>query len=134
MRIDELFDKPPKAQALVSNAKKFLASTVIGDRKITFRAERYAQMWTVIFTEGDNGEAAMTGSGDEFKVMSFVVSCMQDLIAKHNPKAIGFSASATDDSRITIYRRMLKRLKGYTCEEKRDKYEVSYYLERNDLV
>ena len=60
----------------------------------------------------------LTGSGNEFAVLSFIKQCMEMMIKKWSPDVVRFTADKNQgESRSKIYEKLLKReLKDYTIE------------------
>lgn len=121
MKLFELFDKTDDLGHVVSLSEEFHAFKIIGGRKIRFTAGQVKKnQWEVEFAEESESKTthSMTGKGHEFEVMSFVMSCFKRFIEKYAPQQILFSAKSDDESRVSLYRKMLKRFaKDYTIHE-----------------
>lgn len=74
----------------------------------------------------------MTGDGDEVKVLSFIAQAFQDFVKAKQPKRIEFSSKSSEASRISLYKRLIKRFaKDYYVQEfpkvgmgSQEKYDV----------
>lgn len=127
MILQELFDKTRDLGRVVSMSEEFHAFKKIGGREIRFTASLIKNgHWEIEFAElgEDDGSErpktmhAMTGKGHEFKVMQFVMSALSTFLAKYDPRRIEFSSYVVEESRVSLYRRMLKRFaEGYIVRE-----------------
>lgn len=129
MILIELFDKKDDLGDVIPLSQEFHAFKVIGGRRIRFSAGLSNSLWEVEFAEVvDNDEYGrdyetqskhdMTGAGHEFEIMAFVMACFKRFIEKYNPKRMEFSAKRDEESRVSLYRRLLKRFaKDYIVRE-----------------
>jgi hypothetical protein len=148
MILKELLDtKFTNFKVIHDNEDEYDVEAKIGKRRIQFTAARFKMLgtsdfvWTVDFSEkggGDDGEYdrhtfALTGSGKEFAVFAFIKQCLEQLIEKHTPRMIKFTADKVGaENRATVYEKMLKRfLKGYSIRIMDDgSRQVKFTLEK----
>lgn len=121
MILQELFDKMDDLGHEVGLSEEYHVFKEIGGRRIRFTAGMVkAGHWEVEFAESNpsddygrdeatQSQHGMTGKGHEFEVMSFVMSCLVKFIGKYKPNRIEFEAKSADESRVSLYKRMLKR-------------------------
>jgi hypothetical protein len=119
MKLNELFKAADHGGAVRDrNHGMFEIEKKIGDRVIRFVAHQDRITWEVLFSEltddvWADGEQKvktdLTGSGNEVEVFQFVLNCFRSLIKEHNPKRMEFSAKKSEESRVKLYRRMVKR-------------------------
>lgn len=121
MILQELFDKVEDLGHVAALSEEFHAFKEIGGRRIRFTGGMVKKgHWEVEFAEANPSDDysrdeetrsrhGMTGKGHEFEVMSFVMSCLKVFISKYKPERIEFHAKSDDESRVSLYRRMLKR-------------------------
>jgi hypothetical protein len=139
MFLFELGDRSVKVKTIRNDDRVFDAEAKIGNRQILFSAVKMGHSlpyWNVVFSEEtwneDNeewvGSVEATGSGNQFEVLSMIMSCMKTLLKK-NPEEVRFSASkgGDDSSRANIYRKLGQKIfKGYDVEEIDNGYEVDF--------
>lgn len=127
MLINELLDKKIDYEVIEDEDYVFATSAKIGERFIIFYAgcEDDDGVWEIEFKESKNNKHNgttfdLTGSGNEFQVFSMVKDSIKELVSKHHPKSIVFTASKTNGSskRADAYERLLKRftIPGYTFD------------------
>lgn len=125
MLLAELGNRHVRSKIIRNDDRVLDMEAMIGTRKIKFSAVVFPpNFWNVAFSEEyeDEGEkhetTELTGSGNEFEVLSFVTTCLKELLRK-DPDEIRFTAYKGDGpSRATIYRKLAdKLLKGYSREE-----------------
>lgn len=122
MLLFELFNKTDIGN-VVSMSEEFYASKTIGGREIRFAATLLRKgHWEIEFAEENRKSGKtyhkMSGSGNEFEVMAFVMSAFEKFMSKYEPNRVEFTADITEDSRIRLYRRMIKRFaKNYLVQE-----------------
>lgn len=111
---------------------QFVTVATVGKREVTFSAsdDGDGDGWHVEFSEpGADGRPRFgaTGSGSEFKVASFIVASLQDLIGRYSPDKIFFTSEIgepddeddedygkVDTTRADVYVRLIqKKVKGY---------------------
>jgi len=131
MNLQELLNtsKFTDFKVTADSPQEYGASAKIGDRTINFGAakervpfeEEY--FWEIDFTE-ENADKHQshekTGSGREFEVFAFIKKCLENLIKKHDPYMLKFSAVKRDagDARAKLYERMIKNyLTGYKLDK-----------------
>jgi hypothetical protein len=127
MKINELFDKTEDLGRVVALSEEFHAFKTIGGREIRFSASVISEgCWEVEFAEQGEEDPygatmtshSMTGKGHEFEVMSFVMGCVKRVIEKYSPPQIEFMAKSNDESRVSLYRKLLKRFaRDYNVRE-----------------
>lgn len=130
MVLNELFKKSVEPDRLVSTSEEFHAHKLIGGRTIRFTAYLDEGVWDVEFAEeafDDDKDGfdrristkhGMTGSGQEIEVMGFVMSSLETFIKKQKPKIFKFSADTQEESRLSLYKRMLRKYaKDYTVQQ-----------------
>ena len=143
MKLLELFDT--KHDGVVDNGPDYFAVTkTIGDRVIEFYAEK-DRAWEVTFAQRDDEGRpiyAMTGDGDEVKLLSFIMHAFQDFVKAKQPKRIEFSSKSSEASRISLYKRLIKRFaKDYYVQEfpkvgmgSQEKYDVFTLTLKEDEI
>jgi hypothetical protein len=119
----------------------FQTSATIGNRKVNFIGMRSPKenSWDVVFSEhGEKGSYYnKTGSGNELQVFSFVIQSMKDFIDRYRPLEIVFTANKNDESRVSLYKRLIKRfsIPGYVFTGTGDNYnETTFTIKRQDYV
>lgn len=127
MKLFELFDKTDDLGHVAALSQEFHAFKDIGGRRMRFSAGLTGDTWEVEFAEVSGDEVSddenvsqhgMTGKGHEIEVMSFVMSCFRHFIEKYKPMHLEFEAKSSEQSRVSLYRRMLKRFaKDYFVRE-----------------
>jgi hypothetical protein len=128
MLVKELLDKKVPFEVIQDDDSIFATSAKIGNRYIIFFAGMEEEgEWEIEFKESkDNprmgGTYDLTGSGNELAVFSMIKDSIKELIARHKPKMIVFTASKSDGSskRADTYERLLKKfvVPGYTFDRK----------------
>jgi hypothetical protein len=119
-----------KDRVIIFSAARKGADTGIGMKK----AEKYgvASYWGVVFlekTDGDILDFHMTNSGGSIEVMAMVKDSLLELIRKHKPEALVFTAASK--SRIGVYERMIQKLMPSTYElikQQTSPYEVEFVI------
>lgn len=113
MRLDELFDRKADWEVTRSGPTKYEATIDLSNRTIVFSAVRTPDdpEWYLDFYEKtDSGiRFDMTGSGDEFLVMSTIKEVISDFVNKCSPEKFYFTADRNDASRVSAYGKMIKR-------------------------
>lgn len=135
MIINEILtSKIENYQTTVGNTY-FYTSADINDKRYEFSALRYVthtpDYWLVQFEYKEKdlasevprykeGEIERTGSGDEFKVFSFVKKSMEDFFNHYSPNIVLFSSS--DSYRSNLYKKLVDRYvpSNYNLEEKKN--------------
>jgi hypothetical protein len=146
MLLCELGDRSVKVTTIRNDDEVFDAEAMIGDRKIVFYAVKMGRTWpywNVVFSEEKYDEdeelwidtVEATGSGNQFEVLSMVMTCLKTLLKK-NPEEVRFSASkgGADSARAAIYRKLARKIfKGYDVEEIDNGYEIDFkYTKQTD--
>lgn len=105
-----------KHKIVQDNSTYFEATANIGDREIVFSAGRQEPgIWEIEFSQKGKGYIK-TGDGDEFKVFSFVLQMIEELICKHSPERVEFTAEKLDN-RTSLYKRLANKMfKEYNYE------------------
>lgn len=91
------------------------------------------------WTEDENDESrsditnVFKNTGEVFSVFSTVGQILREFVQKNNPSLFGFSADATEESRIKLYNSLakviIKAAPEYRLETKYNKeYNTHYYL------
>lgn len=124
MIINEILNTEVENYQVTAGETYFYTSCDIEDKRYDFTALKYVSRtpdyWLVSFeykekdTTGQTyrygpGDIGRTGTGDEFKVFSFVKKSMIDFFSKYNPSIVIFSAG--DQYRTRLYQRLLDRYK-----------------------
>lgn len=128
MLLNELGDRKIKVRFIRNDERVLEAQAIIGDRRIDFDATHFEEAWNVVFSEAwydeefniwREGNVELTGSGNEFAVLSMITTCLKELLKK-NPQRVQFTANKYGDEnkRISIYRRLASKvLVGFELEE-----------------
>lgn len=127
MKLNEILNKKVAYEVIEDEHGIFATSAKIGERYIIFFAgdEHDDGVWEIEFKESKTSKHHgstfdLTGSGNELQVFSMVKDSIKELISKHKPKSIVFTASKTNGSskRADAYERLLKRftVPGYSFE------------------
>jgi hypothetical protein len=150
MNLYEILDKKFDFKVLEDSSNVYEVETKIGDRIIQFTAEHWntpenKHRWDVEFSEEVtrmvgkvqtvNRTHKLTRSGKEFEVFAFIKQCMENLIEKHHPDVIKFSADkeSSKENRASLYQKMIKRFaKGYKVSTVKmdDNSQVKFTLEK----
>ena len=125
MKVTELFDKSAHIKDTAKRSGEFHAKAEIEGRHIIFSAYllKGENHWIIEFSEEQTHDDKVsttfkrTGSGGEFKVFQFVMQCIRDFIAKHDPAVIEIGVDKEDTGRKDLYKKMISRLT--------DKYTVT---------
>jgi hypothetical protein len=135
--LNELFDKPYQYDLDIrSRSARAVVALPDGTKlKISFtNVARPEGEWDVIFDRGNSIDA--TGTGDQYKVFSTVISAMDEFIKKAKPEKITFGADKTkSSSRVNLYNKMLKRFAksvGYDFDSQERFGGVYYTLVKED--
>ena len=140
MLLFELGDRDFKKTVLTSSRTELKITGEIAGRKITFTASMTRNIeekhWIVYFVEHVydkekdrwTSTVELTGSGGEFGVLSFIMTCMKELLKK-NPITITFNASkgAESNSRANIYKRLADKILPDYESSTRDMGDVVYF-------
>lgn len=116
--ITEVFNSNVRAKLIKNNANAFIVKARIGDRDIKFTAAGGAGDWEIDFIEQhpEKGDTfGKTGSGGELQVFSFVIDCVKELIAIHQPDRVSFTSDKSDANRTKLYAKISRKVKipGY---------------------
>jgi len=148
MYLTELFDRKIEDVSAKETNDMLDLVTQIDDTKIRFRSVsdrcRFAppgelpvalDLWNFEFWTLDSGkkfpDIKLTGSGQQFKVMPFIIQCVrraeQKAIAAGTP-AFKFSADRREPSRISLYRRLAKSFgTNYWISTWPDQDDINFY-------
>lgn len=127
---------------VTTSSNNFTASTDMDGREAQFNAKlattKYdkskppVKAWDVEFSkEDDDGEQSLilTGTGDEFKMMSFVNQSLKLFLAKKNPRVITFSANKMESAaRTKAYKKLFAKVMPkakMTTYQTDDEYETT---------
>lgn len=147
MLLTELFDTKVPYRVTVNTEKKWAAKAEINGRTIEFEAEKHfgnKNNWDFYFSEHKDGEISMgrTGSGGELKVLSFVKTCMKEVIDLRKPDNIFFSAHKDkegeekkaedrDESRGNVYEKLCKLFRTqYTYKRESKRIKDLFHMTR----
>lgn len=110
-----------------AKADTYKASAIIAGRKIVFDAVNEGEYWAVQFIEKNERGIThkQTGSGGELQVFSFILQCLQDVVARYAPASLKFDSD--DSSRTAVYRRLIKRVGGNYELDVRHRAGVDYF-------
>lgn len=116
--LNEVFDSNVQGRMTKRTATMFQTEADIGGRKIVFSAVDNGQYWEVQFTEKSSKGTTFskTGSGNEMQVFSFVLESLKLFGSLYNPEEIQFTSDQSDGNRTSLYKRIFKRMPGYTME------------------
>lgn len=139
MLITELLDTKTSFKVLEDDADMYSVLAKIGDRFINVHCEngyKNKGVWSIEFMESETEDIdrtthKMTGSGHAPQVFALVIDIIKQLISKHSPKIIEFSADKEDGAnRAAIYKRLISRAKfpGYSLREVPSKYGLDRYV------
>jgi hypothetical protein len=148
MKIEELLEvlNQPVDFIITKNTEKNLtAKFVIDDKRITFTANRIVipsfvedgkmdvDEWEIQFYEISGGKAPSydkTGTGKEFQVFATIKKILEYLIKEKDVKALVFTATEKEKSRVRVYGTMLKRFKpaGFKIETGEDDWIEGTYF------
>lgn len=137
MKLFEIASTDVPVQVTANYDEKFETTALIGDRTILFVANLEVEsknQWDVFFKEKLKvpdehwgiWSYDKTGSGEEFKVTSFVISSLRAFVKEKNPSIFEFIASKTEGSRAKIYEKAMKRFfPSFTIERREVRsYEI----------
>ena len=144
--LNELFDQKFETSIISQNADNFKVAADIGEGKIVFSASSAGaedgdepNTWDVVFRNigpnvGKNQQFSMTGTGNEFAVMSFVKDCIDDFVGQYQPDVIRFTADkeGKSNSRAKLYAGMIKRYMpaNYKSEASSDQFSTYFELRK----
>ena len=74
---------------------------------VTFELWAGPESFEVSFTR--DGKYNMTKGGDELRIFATVLKIMTDFLREHKPKFISFAASKEEESRVTFYKRLIRK-------------------------
>ena len=66
------------------------------------------EYWEIDFRRDDKIE--LTGGGDAPRILGTVVKILQEFLRDEKPKFFGFSANKKEASRVSVYKRIMKRI------------------------
>lgn len=125
----ELFDNPYQSQPMTTVngfGKKFKTNSgaeyevYIHDNELLFQDEK--------------GNINITGKrkSESFRIMSTVVSIALEYIKKHKPEKLRFSATSSEQSRINLYTKMVRKMlpKDYDLNINQTALSTSYRLKK----
>lgn len=134
MLINEILDKKVRTKLKTNTPRTLQIAGTVNGREIMFTAHMSEEneknnYWDVTFLEVKSnpngvkyGSYKLTGSGGELQVFSMIKDCMMELIQKHNPAKIIFTANKDagkdKNARGDVYERLIKRFKapGYELQ------------------
>lgn len=144
LSLEEAFDSKVDYEVPTATANAFKAVASIGDRDVVFVAESMegdeSGDWSVEFYEQANldtkvmklggSKYAKTGSGQEFKVFSFVLSALTHFVEQYQPARISFTSEHSDSNRTSVYKRMIKKfnVKGYRLDHIENIGKASHFV------
>lgn len=113
MILCELFDRKAEWEVTREGTNQYEAKFNVGDYQIVFGAARNdpKSEWSIdFFQKSEHGiDFSMTGTGNEFLIMSTIKEIIQDFINRYQPTSFYFTADRNDPSRISTYAKMMKR-------------------------
>jgi hypothetical protein len=126
----EILDSNVGTKVVTDNATNFVVTATINGREIEFQAFKVTKIedrnvWQVSFAEVQSKDGkeirtyGKTSSGGELEVFSMVKNGMRELITKHHPDEMIFTANKdggkNNQARGDVYERLIKRFKvpGY---------------------
>ena len=140
MHLIELFNTVIKRADPDEHVKgeDFEKSMDIGGRKIVFASNSMdGKTWYIEFYEqGPNGKGAtfkLTNRGNAIEVLAFVIDAIKHLIAVEDPSTIVFSATKADESRVSLYRKLVAKLaNGFNVTENENDTDFIFILTRGE--
>lgn len=135
--ITELFQQGKNWQWEFRGSEEAFASFTVGDIEYLWRSqvmnERMPTTWYVSFQ--NRGETSrtksfgLTGTGNSAEVMSTVVDITREFLKQYSDKVMELRFSAEEDSRTSLYARMVKRLlPNWNLHTKDVDRETNFYL------
>jgi hypothetical protein len=112
MQLQELFDKTVKWEWTGKSRDEAEATFTVGKVKYWFYAYlNGVQEWTIDFRahEGTN-RFGLTGTGNSQQVLTTVISIIKDFLKIYHGKIEKMAFTAKEDSRISLYSKMVHRL------------------------
>jgi hypothetical protein len=120
-----------------SSTAVWYETEIVGEAYI-FNASKSRYGWAFSFAQANQDENAAdddalkhgtTGTGHEFQVFSFVLTCLEKLIAAQAPTTISFTADKSNPARVSLYRKLVKRFAaGWELSEDDGSIEVQFTL------
>lgn len=132
--LNELFTKPSKFTKKVDKKNNepisyYYKSTINGKELIVgvlrINEKDYKNSWELYFSVDDDTD--ITGEGDELDIFSTVLSIIEDFIKTEKPDIIEFSVDPNEETRVSLYDRMVKRFSlkvGYRAKEETGLYTL----------
>ena len=130
--LTELFDRPARWREKPHPAMKVYKATIEG-KELDVRIWDTGDDWQVMFKVDD--QVDVTGTGDEFTIFATVFDILDDFINQESPKVIEFEALKSDQSRIKLYDRFVKRFasrRGYDSKRRDSGRDSKFILTRKD--
>lgn len=126
--LNEVFNKPGAYEITKSSENLFKAKFLVKDNNYEVTAENHDdEGWLFEFTL--DGEAELTGTGNEFEVFATVKEVFTVFIKKMKPEKFTFGASEDEPSRVKLYKRMAKQIASkfnYDLSERREGSEFMF--------
>lgn len=143
MNLFELFNTKIDYENVHDDKYRMLRKAIIKNREILFDATSghgtNSDRWSIEFyesTEDTEKNYHLTNSGGELQVFSFVLESVKELIKKHNPRELMFSAekTGTESSRPSLYEKLIKKMKlpGYVLNRSDTDRKAYFSLVRTD--
>jgi hypothetical protein len=137
MLLSEILNRTSEKKVITDDQKSYIVSSIINGREIMFKANKAEKEdsgendWDISFTEVQkndkgvkSGTYGKTGNGGELEVFSVVKDCMRELITKHHPDKLIFTANKdggkNNQARGNVYERLINRFKPPGYELKRE--------------
>ena len=131
--ITELFDNPANFDKTVDDSlffRNYNYTAQISGKELEFTAkEEKVGYWIVSFSF-DNEKNKVYSKGKEVEIFSTVIAMFKDFIKDVNPTDISFAAKTEEQSRVSLYDRMIRILGkkyGYKLVDTRSVMGHMYY-------
>jgi GNAT superfamily N-acetyltransferase len=135
--LTELFQQGKNWKWEFRGSEEAFASFTVGDIEYLWRSqvmnERMPTTWYVSFqNRGESSRSksfGLTGTGNSAEVMSTVVDITREFLNQYGDKVMELRFSAEEDSRTSLYARMVKRLlPNWNLHTKEVDGETNFYL------
>jgi hypothetical protein len=126
--INELFDTDLPVRILSQSSDSFIAKFTVGDEEYTFDADLDTNdgEWYITFMAG--GREDITGTGNAAQVFSGIIKLMKMFIKSYSPHTLAFHAK--EKSRIKLYDRFAKMIKGYKLTKAKESMGMRYVFKK----
>jgi hypothetical protein len=127
--LNELFDTDIPVKVAAHSSDEFITKFKIGDIEYTFEADYDSEdgEWYVSFTAGAHAEN-ITGTGKAAQVYAGVIKSFKMFIKLYRPAIFEFHAK--ERSRIKLYDRLAKMIKGYKLTKSTGEMGLKYSFKK----